>query len=47
MTTPVFSPNARTCLLYSIGSPLFSVESELGQTEFACGEVEHGDEVGG
>ncbi len=29
------------------GSPLFSVESELRQTEFAGGEVEHGKEVGG
>ena len=29
------------------GSPLFSVESELRQTEFAGGEVEHGHEVGG
>ena len=29
------------------GSPLFSVESELRQTEFAGGEVEHGNEVGG
>lgn len=29
------------------GSPLFSVELELGQAKLAGGEVKHGDEVGG
>jgi hypothetical protein len=28
------------------GSPLFSVESELGQAELAGGEVKHGNKVG-
>ena len=32
---------------YDIGSPLFSVELELGQAKLAGGEVKHGDEVGG
>jgi len=31
----------------SLGSPLFSVELELGQAELARREVKHGDEVGG
>ena len=30
-----------------IGSPLFSVESELRQSEFARHKVKHGDEMGG
>jgi hypothetical protein len=29
------------------GSPLFSVESELGEAELAGDEVEHGDQVRG
>src|SRR5580692_9690474 len=28
-----------------LGSSLFSVESELGQAEFAGGKIEHGDQV--
>jgi hypothetical protein len=35
------------CLVLVGGSPLFSVESELRQTEFASGEVEHGNEMCG
>ena len=36
-----------TNCVFIFGSPLFSMELELGEAEFAGGEIKHGDEMRG